>query len=583
MKKIFTLISLLLVTLQLSAGPIGEIRARQIAEEFFTEYATTRSAASIELEWAGDAITELTTRSANLDNALIYIYTRGVKEGFVVVAGDDNIDPIIAYSFNTTLDSENLSEATKDIINAWSEQVSAARSGQLSYDASTRTTTRYNDELLYETALWNQGEPYNREAPMIDGKRAVTGCAATAMSIICYYNKWPVKGVGTTPAYSYTDNYDKTHTIPANTLGRTYNYDKMLIDYNNNYTNEQAKAVAALMKDMGTSTQMMYHYNESGTTDLNVAKALVDHFSYSKQSYLAYRDGYHRDEWHSLMRNNLKQYGPTFYSGQGDNGGHAFVVDGYAKNDYFHFNFGWGGYGNGYWRMPEIDYYLDQSAILCLEPDKSGTSTYRDNIMLTSLSLTNGDIMRGITSFATQYNTNEPFKVMIGGYYNIGTRTFNGDIALVHCDKYGNIKDELYNISNIEIERLYYGYVTSYITISLSEPIEEGDALRLYYKSYDSNEWQWALAYDAESDSEILICATPEQVAENLDLKYIKTTNEIQLESPYAFQFDLDNGTAQDKAKGHTTLTIPNSLLESGEHIIKISNSGSAYELKIKL
>ena len=59
MKKIFTLISLLLVTLQLSAGPIGEIRARQIAEEFFTEYATTRSAASIELEWAGDAITEL--------------------------------------------------------------------------------------------------------------------------------------------------------------------------------------------------------------------------------------------------------------------------------------------------------------------------------------------------------------------------------------------------------------------------------------------------------------------------------------------------------------------------------------------
>ena len=38
MKKIFLLLSILCSTLTLSAGPIGEARARQIAEEFFSQY-----------------------------------------------------------------------------------------------------------------------------------------------------------------------------------------------------------------------------------------------------------------------------------------------------------------------------------------------------------------------------------------------------------------------------------------------------------------------------------------------------------------------------------------------------------------
>ena len=74
MKKIFTLFTLLFVTLQLSAGPIGESRARQIAEVFFAEHATTRSATTLKLEWAGDVISESSTRSTDLENALIYIY-----------------------------------------------------------------------------------------------------------------------------------------------------------------------------------------------------------------------------------------------------------------------------------------------------------------------------------------------------------------------------------------------------------------------------------------------------------------------------------------------------------------------------
>ena len=218
MKKIFILLVLLSTSLTLSAGPIGEARAREIAEAFFAENATTRSATTIELEWAGESITAPMTRANNFDDALIYIYTRGESDGFVIIAGDDSINPIIAYSFDTTIDSENMADATKAIIDAWGAQIKAVREGTLQMNTTTHVTTRYGGELLYETALWNQDDPYNREAPIIDGERSVTGCVATAMSIICYYNEWPKSGVGTTPEYTYEDAYGHTHTIEANAL-----------------------------------------------------------------------------------------------------------------------------------------------------------------------------------------------------------------------------------------------------------------------------------------------------------------------------------------------------------------------------
>ncbi|MBO5820949.1 MAG: hypothetical protein J6R02_05090, partial [Alistipes sp.] len=58
MKKILLLFILTCTTFSLSAGPIGEARARQIAEEFFAEHSITRSSEPIELEWAGNTINE---------------------------------------------------------------------------------------------------------------------------------------------------------------------------------------------------------------------------------------------------------------------------------------------------------------------------------------------------------------------------------------------------------------------------------------------------------------------------------------------------------------------------------------------
>lgn len=589
MKKISTLLSLLLVALNLSAGPIGEQRARQIAEEFFAEH-TTRSVASLTLEWAGDIISEPTHIGNKLDNSLIYIYNRGTSNGFVIVAGEDNyLNPIIAYSFDTSFDKENMSEATRDILDAWCKEVKDARKAQRPISSSTQSATRASDELLYQTAIWNQYEPYNREAPVYNGSRSVTGCVATALSIICYHNRWPEKGVGTTPAYSYYDNDDIERTVPKNVLGRKYDYDNMLMEYNS-YNDTQANAVAALMKDMGTAVKMMYHPNGSGAYDIDIIPALTQYFGFSKRSKLAFRDGYPTDEWNEMMRENLREYGPTYYSGGSDTGGHAFVVDGYAPKDYFHFNFGWGGVGNGYFRFPEIAYYDMQISILYLEPDRSGTTEYRDNLLLFPLVGTDGVVYyRGISTDATNYKQGEFYYFGLGGILNVGPRQFNGEAAIVHCDKNGAWKKKLYTMNLDGLDIYNYSYKEEYFPLAITEPIEVGDRIRVYFKSYDSDVWEWARLYILENGcDEILLKATPAEVAKSLKFGYRKNYKCLTIESANALQYELLNATTlstidSGEVQAFESRAIMVDSCAPGEYIIKVASGGEPYILNVKL
>ncbi len=581
MKKIIILLALLCTSLTLSAGPIGEARARQIAEEFFSQYATRSAGGAITLNWAGDTILEPIATGSQLDTALMYIYSRGTNDGFVIVAGDSNVNPIIAYSLDSTIDTNDMADATRDILDAWCKQINAARKEQIPL-SSPRSVTRNTDELLYDTALWNQGEPYNLEAPIYDGYRSVTGCAATAMAIICYHNRWPDCGVGTTPEYSYYDSYGEIRTVPENHLGRYYDYDNMLLDYNNGYTEEQGNAVAALMKDMGTSIYMSYHYTESGASAFNNVQAFVNYFKYSKEAALLCKDNYDIATWNEMMRANLRECGPTFYSGGGDAGGHAFVIDGYSYNDFFHINYGWGGYGNAWYLLPDIEFYARQAAVFNLVPDREGTTAYLDNIMLTE-HYSEELIWYGIFSDAREYVDGQEFFATLGVLNNVGGRTFNGDIALVHCNKNGEWKEQLYTWS---VEMFNIGSIWGLTTdeaITINSPIEEGDTIRAFFRSLDSDEWIRIRSWGGYAVEEILLCATPEQVAEGISLEYDKEQQIIFLASINAMQAELyrpsgETTAVHEQAHGYVWFEI----LEKGEHTLKVRSGGRPYELRLK-
>lgn len=586
MKKILSIICLLLVSTTLWAEPIGEQRAREIAEEFFSQHSTRAFMGDISLEWAGDTIGENSATGNDLNTSLMYIYNRGNDAGFVIVAGDTNVTPIIAYSLDTTLDTDNMAEATAAILDAWCRQVENARETAKPISGTTmRAATRSNDAIRYETAVWNQGAPFNNEAPVIDNNRAVTGCVATAMSIICHYNRWPEKGVGTTPGYSY-ETYGGYYSVGSNTLGRTYNYDNMLMNYNGGYTSSQGNAVSALMKDMGTSVKMMYHYNSSGAYDQDVVAAFTKYFSYSKGIQLAYGNSYSAEEWNNIIRENLRKYGPTYFSGSSNSGGHAFVVDGFDSGDYFHFNFGWGGVGNGYFLIPSIDYYMSQCAILYLEPDKNGTSKYRDNIMLCPLYNSNGElIFTGIKSMATSYATGEQFTCLLGGFQNFGTETFTGTIKLVLCDRNGNWKEELYS-EEYTIEPNDFSYYGYYATPTITSTLKEGDRLRIYYKGNNSDEWQWARSYNESAVDEVLVMGSPEDMAEGFYFAYDKDENKLYIGNKHAMNLNVyNNETNNWVGGGEFTFNFTGVLedLPSGTYRIETSLGSDPYVLIVKL
>jgi hypothetical protein len=97
--------------------------------------------------------------------------------------------------------------------------------------------------------------------------------------------------------------------------------------------------------------------------------------------YFGYDPGMQRiscDGNEDLMRQELDAGRPILMSGYprpgtGLEDGHAFVCDGYAENDYFHFNFGWSGDDDGYYLLKRLtpgfnDYSADQTAWIGLQP-----------------------------------------------------------------------------------------------------------------------------------------------------------------------------------------------------------------------
>lgn len=596
MKRLI-IIPFILITLSLFAAPIGEKRAKEIALSFFASGNTRASSVELNLEWAGDDVSvdivveNDATRSeegAN-DEALLYIYNRVDTKGFVVVAGDDNVEQaIIAFSHSNNFDTKNMPDGAKVMLQAWCEQILAARNSKTQKMGTTRAETGVGNVVCqYETALWDQRVPYNIHSPMYDGDKTPSGCVATAMAILCYYHKWPEKGVGITPEYTYKDDLGVSRTIPANELGRTYDYSLMLSDYSNGYTEEQGLQVANLMYDLGTSVSMKYGQDGSSASSFTATSAMVKYFGYSKGAIHVSHNGYTEEEWTIMLKNNIKEYGPTRFGGSSGSSGHSFILDGFTDANYFSINYGWGGKSNGYYLLPNISYYKGQAAGIGLIPDRDGTSKYRDYLTLTSFKGSSGRTYYGLVSDATYYEIGEPFSITLG-VRNSGLGEFLGKYMVAHCDKEDNIKTIIYTMnrsSNPILSSRSNGSASS--SRKLSKDIAVGDCLRVFYRGSDDEEWILARRSSTQAYDKVLLCATPQEVAQSLNLEYDKESKSLSFLSEHAIQYVIkdDSGAVvkSNNIASHTTELIDFSSLKPGVYTCSFASGGEPYKLKIKL
>lgn len=356
MRKTLLFLISFMVSYPLWAAQRTSEEALSIARTFFSEQVQTRSAGEVELvAVAGDFLQTTSTRGTSDGNAF-YIFNRGT-DAYVIVSGDDNMKSILAYSdkgaFNTTNLPDNLL-MWMELCNAVYQEAQAGVPEKLEPKLMTRATYAEEVSPLLVTdkgeIMWDQGEPYYNMCPYVKGYRCVTGCVATAMAQIMKYWGAPAQGIGT---HSYELN---GQTVSFDFGATTFKWDKMLVNYSaGTHSQEEADAVAELMLACGVAVEMSYDPNGSGALSQLVPQALIDYFGYNENMSFLQRELYTSEEWTDLLKNELTSGRPVYYSGASLEVGHAFVLDGYDKQDMYHVNWGWSGMNNGYYEITSLD------------------------------------------------------------------------------------------------------------------------------------------------------------------------------------------------------------------------------------
>lgn len=291
-----------------------------------------------------------TAKTVN-DAPAVYVFENSGNRGYMLLSADDAAAPILGYADSGSFDAEAMPEQMKWWIEEYGRQIEYARANNLpAYAPQTRTDDRKAIAPLLKTK-WNQTAPYNDLTPVIGTSHAPTGCVATAVAQVMKYWNYPERATGTgtivDPATGNKDLMD---------LGEeAFAWDKMLNSYSGAYTDEEANAVAYLMKAVGYASQMNYGQYSSGAFSYLAGIALMNNFGYNSEMEYCTRNYYSAADWEELIYNEVANNRPVVYGGQSMSVGHEFVCDGYNGDGYFHFNWGWSGMGDGYFLLNSLN------------------------------------------------------------------------------------------------------------------------------------------------------------------------------------------------------------------------------------
>lgn len=343
--------------LALACYGLGSMQAEQISEAQAIALARQFVGNSAKTQSLGAATTgaqpkiAYTAVSKKTNSNLLYVVDNGNNAGYVVIAGDDMVDsPVLGYADNGTFNYEELPENLQWWLSEYGRQIEYAIENGISTSASSAPTFDTKVEPLIKTK-WDQTEPYNNMCPVLPnygGERAATGCAATALAQLMYYYRYPEHGTGEN---SYTWNGTRLSADFENTY---YKWDLMQWTYDNTSSQESIDAVAELMYHCGIAQNMEYGWS-SGALTFMPAIALQEYFGYSRSIQYINRDYRQYDEWVSIIKGEIDAAHPVFYTGQSSGGGHAFIIDGYNSEGYFHVNWGWRGLSDGYFRLAALN------------------------------------------------------------------------------------------------------------------------------------------------------------------------------------------------------------------------------------
>ncbi|MBP5364498.1 MAG: C10 family peptidase [Bacteroidales bacterium] len=334
-KSISLIIASMLGYAQLYAADITREQALQIARDFANKSVGLKTAVIGE-----DPTIAYTEKSGKTNKANVYVVNYGNDHGFVVVSGKQGAEAdILGYCDHGSFDYDKAPVQMKELLSGYSADIDHISGNKTVVLWSTRQQdlgTVIVEPLL--TTQWDQWGPYNQLCPV----GCPTGCVPTAVAQVLRYWKWPKQTRG------------KLHN-GDDFSGRSYDWDNMLDKYESNrYNDVQANAVAELMADAGKV--FLADYSPEKSPAYLMSQPLVDNFGFSPD--IAEKSGESVLDLITYMKQELDERRPVLYRGDPIEGGdgHALVCDGYTSNNYFHFNYGWDGYCDGYYKNAASHY-----------------------------------------------------------------------------------------------------------------------------------------------------------------------------------------------------------------------------------
>lgn len=430
---------MLLLAVSAVAAPVDSSRALTVARHF---YQSTLARDAFMVQAVPLVPTSLPDPIMGRGRGDPTLYLFNVAEGgggFVLVAGDDCVTPILAYSTSPMVTDRGFPPAFVKWIENYADQIREARAHGLQADMAVRqewevlqdaqSAREWKSTAVVAPLLktqWDQPHPYNLFCPYDAryGARAVTGCVATAMAQIMKYHNYPAKGAG---SHCYQEN--DYGNLCANFGATTYNWSSMP-----NKCTSINEAVARLMSDCGISVDMNYGVDASGSHSERVPGALVNYFRYKSTASLLNRDMTNEAQWIQRIKQDLDASLPVYYSGmQARGGGHAFVADGYDSRDYFHFNWGWSGSHDGYFNVRSLtpgswNFSRDQKIVVGIIPDVPQTQKI--------------ELYAPITVTPNPVEFRESFEIHCD-VTNMGSTSFTGDFLAVIFTEEGGLVDTL--------------------------------------------------------------------------------------------------------------------------------------------
>jgi len=326
--------SIIVAAVSLEATAIDAYKAKQLAANCFQEIHGSNSQCGEMQIVACDSLHTSPT---------YYVCQPTEAPGYFIISAIEGTPELIAYSETDSYQPQALPLPFRNLLTEYSMHLGQRASMQKQTNATTINP-------LIKT-YWAQANPYNRLCPEADGQRTLTGCNATAMAQVLNYHQYPAAATGTGTA---TLNNQKLPDIDLSEY--PLEWDLMLDTYKGvEYSEEQANAVATLMKVCGYSINTDYTLSYSGAYLEHARQALIEKFGYSPKSRIYLRNSYEKENFLALIHSELEAGRPIIVGAQltVSRGGHTFICDGYGVRDKIHINWGW---GEGQNNMVDIDF-----------------------------------------------------------------------------------------------------------------------------------------------------------------------------------------------------------------------------------